>query len=408
MGPYTDKDKENFPLDALKMEAPLTTTLSPALTQSKTNTLPPPTKPHNFAFAFDVDGVLVRGQTALPRAKAALQKLHEHSVPFILLTNGGGLTEAAHAERVGQRLGMCIDEEQFVQSHTPFKTHVEKYKGKNVLVLGGCKDFIKQLAAAYGFDQDKILTTSDLTKHHPSLHPFPEMTSAHHDEWGTTVDEYAKGKKISAIFVFSSPRDWCLDLQVCLDLLLSSGGVLGTRSPKNGDERLPNCGYLQDDQPKLYFCNPDLEWATPFAVSRLAQGGFRAALEGVWAAATKGKGQLNSWTCGKPTSTTYEYGEVVLEKYRHRVYPKAAHTSRLETVYMIGDNPESDIRGALRADKVSHLRWRSVLVETGVHPKGTKPAYAPTYVAEDVWDAVRRVIVEETAHDIGPCPEDEI
>lgn len=404
MAPYTDADKENFPLDTYK-PAPITLTLNPPLTELKSNALPTRSEAHSFAFAFDVDGVLVRGHTAIPRAKAALQKLNEHSIPFILLTNGGGMTEAAHAERVGMRLGMCIEEEQFVQSHTPFKMHVDKYKGKIILVLGGSKDLIKKLAAAYGFDEDKILTTSDLTKHHPSIHPFPEMTSAHHDQWGNLVDGYKEEKKISAIFVFSSPRDWCLDLQVCLDLMLSSGGVLGTRSAKNGDESLPNCGYLQDDQPKLYFCNPDVEWATPFAVSRLAQGGFRAALEGVWAAATKGKGQLNSWTCGKPTSTTYEFGEVVLEKYRRRVYPKAANTCSLETVYMIGDNPESDIRGALRADKVSHLNWRSVLVETGVHPKGTAPAYAPTYVAEDVWEAVRRVILEETAHDIGSCPE---
>lgn len=411
MASYTKshlQNKENIPPNVLKTEAPITT-LSPALIQPKTgDTLPLPTKPHNFAFAFDIDGVLVCGQTALPRARAALQKLNEHSVPFILLTNGGGLTEAAHAERVGQRLGMCIDEEQFVQSHTPFKLHVDKYKGKNVLVLGGSKDLVKQLAADYGFDQGRILTTSDLTKHHPNIHPFPEMTKAHHDQWGTTSDAYAAGDPISVIFVFSSPRDWCLDLQVCLDLLLSRGGVLGTRSPKNGDETLPNCGYLQDDQPRLYFCNPDLEWATPFAVSRLAQGAFRAALEGVWAAATKGKGHLHAWTCGKPTSTTYEYGEAVLEKYQRRTVRAHGSSSRLETVYMVGDNPESDIRGALRADKVSHLNWRSVLVETGVHPKGTKPAYAPTHVTEDVWDAVRKVLVEEAGHDIGPCPGEEI
>lgn len=406
MARYTLDNKENAHDDAQKVDRPMNMVLSPALRELKPNSIATKPKANGFAFAFDVDGVLVRGSTAIPRARAALQKLHDFSVPFILLTNGGGLTEAAHAERVSLRLGMKIEEEQFVQSHTPFKMHVDKYKGKHVLVLGGSRDLIKQLAAAYGFDQDKILSSSDLTKHHPSIHPFPEMTSAHHEQWGNVVDEYTGDKKISAIFVFSSPRDWCLDLQVCLDLLLSQGGVLGTRSALNGDESLPNCGYLQDDQPKLYFCNPDLEWATPFAVSRLAQGGFKAALEGLWAAATKGKGQLKSWSCGKPTSTTYEYGESVLEKYRRRVYPKATQTSTLDTVYMVGDNPESDICGALRADRVSHLNWRSVLVETGVYQKGTKPAYTPTFISEDVWEAVRKVIVVETGVDIGLCPED--
>lgn len=379
--------------------------LNPAQSGLKSNNNPAE-KVHNFALAFDVDGVLVRGKAVIPRAKAALEKLHENSIPFILLTNGGGMTEAAHAERVGQRLEMEIKEEQFVQSHTPFRMHVDKYKGKKVLVLGGCEDKVKNLAAAYGFDEDKILTTSDLTKHHSNLHPFSEMTSDHHNQWGTTVDEYAKEQKISAIFVFSSPRDWCLDLQVCLDLLLSSGGVLGTRSSKNGDSSLPNCGYLQDDQPNIYFCNPDLEWATPFAVSRVAQGAFRSALEGIWSSITKGKGELISWTCGKPTSTTYEYGETVLEKYRRQTYPRAANTCDLQTVYMIGDNPESDIHGALRADKVSRLNWRSVLVETGVYKKGSKPAYAPTHIVGDVWDAVRKVILEETGKDIGASPEE--
>lgn len=406
MASYIDEDKENLPPAALKVEH-LSMTLSPAHPGLKTHIPSTLVKAPSFAFAFDIDGVLVRGKAPIPRARAALRKLREQSVPFILLTNGGGLTEAAHAEGVGQRLGLKIEEEQFVQSHTPFKMHVDKYKGKWVLVLGGSRDLIKKLAVAYGFDEDKVLSTSDLTKHHPSLHPFPEMTSAHHDKWGNLIDEYGEEKKISAIFVFSSPRDWCLDLQVCLDLLLSRGGVLGTRSSLLGDESLPNCGYLQDDQPKLYFCNPDLEWATPFAVSRLAQGGFRAALEGVWTAATKGKAKLHFWTCGKPTSTTYEYGEAMLERYRSRVYPKAASTGSLQTVYMVGDNPASDICGALRADKVSHLNWRSVLVETGVYQKGTKPDYLPTHIAEDVWGAVRRVFLEETGRDIGVCPDDD-
>lgn len=378
------------------------------LNRSKDNTStlqqqePNPNTTDTFAFAFDIDGVLVRGKTPIPYAREALQKLQELSIPFILLTNGGGLTEAAHAERVGQRLEITIQEEQFVQSHTPFKMHVDKYKDKWVLGLGGSCNMIRELAVAYGFDADKILINSDLTKHHPNIHPFPEMTTTHHDTWGNLVDDFNHEKKISAIFVFSSPRDWCLDLQICLDLLLSSGGVLGTRSLKNGDESLANCGYLQDNQPMIYFCNPDIEWSTPFSMPRLAQGGFRAALEGLWSAATKGKAQLNVWTCGKPTSTTYEYGEAVLEKYRRKV--QSDPNTCLKTVYMIGDNPESDIRGALHADTVSHLNWRSVLVETGVYERGTKPAYKPTYIVDNVWEAVRKVVQEETARDIGVSP----
>lgn len=68
---------------------------------------------------------------------------------------------------------------------------------------------------------------------------------------------------------------------------------------------------------------------------------------------------------------------------------------------MIGDNPESDIRGAIDADKTSELTWRSVLVETGVHEAGTEPAYIPTEMKANVWEAVRWAVKQETNIDIG-------
>lgn len=250
----------------------------------------------NFAIAFDIDGVLVRGKEAIPGAKAALERLNENKIPFILLTNGGGHTEATHAKMVGCRLGLHIDEDQFVQSHTPFKSFMEQYQDQWVLCLGGEKTKIKDLARAYGFSPDTILSSSDIVKQTPQIHPFSEMTMPHHEEHGRIKKNFTPDQKISAIFVFSSPRDWCLDIQICLDLLLSDGGHLATRSALNGDETLPNNGYQQADQPQLYFCNPDLEWATSYAQSRLAQGGFRAALEGVWNKYTNGKAPLQAWT----------------------------------------------------------------------------------------------------------------
>ncbi|KUI65678.1 hypothetical protein VM1G_01107 [Cytospora mali] len=304
--------------------------------------------PHDFAFAFDIDGVLVRGKVPIPGAKQALEALQANSIPFILLTNGGGLTEAGHAERVGQRLTMQIEEDQFVQSHTPFKLFLEQYKDEWILVLGGHRHTVKELAAMYGFKKDRIITTSDVTKHHPSIHPFPEMTTAYHDQYGNILDDFSHEQEIAAIFVFTSPRDW---------------------------------------------------WATPHAIPRLAQGGFRAALEGVWAATTKGKAKLEFWTCGKPTTTTYEYAEKILEKHYRKNNPDPKNA--IKTVYMIGDNPESDICGALLADETSHLTWRSCLVETGVHKSGMGPAYPPTKTLSGVWEAVRWVIEKECKVDIG-------
>lgn len=133
---------------------------------------------HDFAFAFDIDGVLMRGKVPLDGAKLTLETLQANAIPFILLTNGGGLTELDHAARLGLRLTMSIDEEQFVQSHTPFKTFVDQYKDEWIVVLGGHGVNVKELAAMYGFNPEKIITSSDIAKHHPSIHPFPVRTQA--------------------------------------------------------------------------------------------------------------------------------------------------------------------------------------------------------------------------------------
>jgi ribonucleotide monophosphatase NagD (HAD superfamily) len=83
----------------------------------------------------------------------------------------------------------------------------------------------------------------------------------------------------------------------------------------------------------------------------------------------------------------------------------------VKKVYMIGDNPESDIRGATLADSnnnksASGLAWRSVLVETGVHEAGTKPEHEPTETRANVWEAVRWAVESETKVDIGELPCD--
>ena len=66
-------------------------------------------------FAFDVDGVLMRGSEPLPGASAALQRLRVDDVPFVVLTNNGGLLESERAGQLTKALGVDILPEQ-VQS----------------------------------------------------------------------------------------------------------------------------------------------------------------------------------------------------------------------------------------------------------------------------------------------------
>jgi HAD superfamily hydrolase (TIGR01456 family) len=170
--------------------------------------------PRTVAFAFDVDGVLLRSKQPLPGAAETIATLQRRGIPFIFLTNGGGLTEADHAARLGSRLSLEIDEAQFVQSHSPFRDLVPLYHDKLVVALGGHGQQIRQLAHAYGFRH--VLTSADIAACEADMHPFPEMTEAHHSEHGrpgaVRLAKKETDGRVKAILVFSSPRDWCLDL----------------------------------------------------------------------------------------------------------------------------------------------------------------------------------------------------
>jgi ribonucleotide monophosphatase NagD (HAD superfamily) len=75
---------------------------------------------------------------------------------------------------------------------------------------------------------------------------------------------------ISAIFVFHDPRNWALDVQVMIDVILSRGII---DRPRPLDSAPPV---------ELVFCNPDLLWRSEFPRPRLGQGAFREAFQAVF------------------------------------------------------------------------------------------------------------------------------
>ncbi|TAQ89760.1 hypothetical protein B7494_g1937 [Chlorociboria aeruginascens] len=338
-------------------------------------------------FAFDVDGVLLRSKTALPGASDTLSLLQKQGIPYIFLTNSGGLTEQDHAANLSSRLNIPVDPNSFIQSHTPFKNLVPELKDTTILALGGVGNKIRELAKAYGFNN--VVTASDIYATYPETYPFGEMTAEHHVKHAQPLP--TGPLEIAAIVVFSSPRDWGLDLQLTIDLLLSEKGRLGTVSPLNNNPQLYNKGYQQDSQPALYFCNPDLTWATCAKNPRLAQGSFRQALHGLWDAHTKGASLFDT-RIGKPTQATYLYGETALFAHHANLYKASnpgADIPGIDVVYMIGDNPASDIFGSNSyKSQWPGTQWKSILVETGVHTPGTEPAHKPTAIKKNVREAV--------------------
>jgi ribonucleotide monophosphatase NagD (HAD superfamily) len=58
---------------------------------------------------------------------------------------------------------------------------------------------------------------------------------------------------------------------------------------------------------------------------------------------------------------------------------------------MIGDNPESDIRGANTYESPHGIEWISLLTRTGVYKdiNGAKPSWQPREIVDDVKAAVQ-------------------
>tara|TARA_R110002003_G_scaffold73_13_gene6914 strand:+ start:4452 stop:4826 length:375 start_codon:yes stop_codon:yes gene_type:complete len=107
--------------------------------------------------AVSIDGVLVRSSDALPRAHKALSFLQSQRIPFILLTNGGGKHESDRVADLSSKLGVTIDTNMFVQSHTPF-ADMDQYKDKTVMVVGGEADMCRAVAQAYGLVIERDIT----------------------------------------------------------------------------------------------------------------------------------------------------------------------------------------------------------------------------------------------------------
>ncbi len=250
---------------------------------------------------------------------------------------------------------------------------------------------------------------------------------------------------IDAIYVFHDPRDWGLDSQIILDLLRSDNGKVGTLSrnhrrppPSNSQDASSHDPSRHASQspaiprehnnshPSLhtgpsipiYFSNPDLLWANQYPLPRFGQGAFKILIEGLYRATTGHK--LKSTSIGKPHGRTYQFAERVLREYLHSrddgnavgTSPNQASKHPLKgregaegegegvgegvgaggalEVYMVGDNPASDIQGA------NQHGWTSILVRTGVFrgsdEEGMSGEIPAKKVVGDVFDAVEGII----------------
>ncbi|ORY56407.1 HAD-like domain-containing protein [Pseudomassariella vexata] len=324
----------------------------------------------SFAFAFDIDGVLIRGGRPIPEAIEAMKVLNGENeygikIPYIFLTNGGGKSEAERCGDLSRQLEINISPAQFICGHTPMSEMATKYG--TVLVVGGEGEKCRQVAESYGFTD--VVTPGDIIKNNSATTPFRKLTA---EELANSKERDFSNVTIEAVFVFADSRDWAGDLQIILDIAMSKGGRVGTRSE------------TFEEGPPIYFSHSDVLWSAAHDDPRLGMGALRGIVEYTFKEITKGK-TLTTHAFGKPQIGTFEFATRLLKRWR-----KNAHNldSPPETVYFVGDTPESDIRGTNDFNAKAENDWYSILVETGVYQQGTIPTYKPRSTVTTVLDAV--------------------
>jgi len=303
--------------------------------------------------AFDIDGVLIRGNHVLPQAIKAIELIHEHNIPHIFLTNGGGRLESDKAEQLEDWLGFPVDPEQVILSHTPMKGLVEKYGSKPVLIGGPPR--VLSVAQAYGYK--KAVHIEQVVKGDPHVWPCGDH------QFDEPEGEIIPMNDIEAVLFMHDDDNWGRDIQVITDALIAGVEERGSQTP-------------------LYFSNPDFVYAANHPLPRLAQGLFRKAMEAVYLGLTGSAMEATAF--GKPNAPTYAYAQDAIE--RNAGGP-------VDIVYGIGDNPHSDIAGANAKEG-----WRSVLLRTGVWDGQSEPEHAPDHIADDVLEAVSAIVEGDYDH----------
>lgn len=390
-----------------------------------------------------IDGVLLRKSTPIAGAPETLKYLQKHEIPFVFLTNGGGKTEAERAAQLSTLLGIDLDPAALVQSHTPFKQLVhersngvlglgrapQNLREKTVLVMGSDASKARAIAHEYGFES--VVTPADILEACPEIFPFDPSPEFYKKQqvlplpkplW-TPGDKRAELKnrlKIDAVLIFNDPRDWAVDIQLIADLAGSYEGYLGTRAK----DFLGLVGHDYAPVP-VVFSNPDMLWSAGYHLPRFGQGAFRAAVYAALSGSRQSDRVENMHYFGKPHSPAYFAAEAALHSQFQQLLQSGQHDNilqptHLDRVYMVGDNPASDIRGAhthnykcnrwadaakrqmyaKKADRTIEIPgpyWVPCLVRTGVYRYGdsfVSRNREPEKIFDDVKSAVDWALTE--------------
>lgn len=131
----------------------------------------------------------------------------------------------------------------------------------------------------------------------------------------------------------------------------------------------------------------DFVYAAHNVRPRITQGAFRMCIQTLYKHAT-GR-ELEYVQYGKPSAGTFAYAESMLRAQQQLLRQTQ---DKFDTIYMIGDNPLSDIQGANEAGEP----WFSILVRTGVFQGGDNDLQHPAkYVCGDIEEAFKFICERE-------------
>ncbi|NWS74805.1 HDHD5 hydrolase, partial [Crotophaga sulcirostris] len=313
----------------------------------------------SFGFLFDIDGVLVRGKTPIPAAKTAFQKLvncqGQFLMPVVFVTNAGNCLRQEKADQLSHLLGVPISQDQVMMSHSPLRMF-RRYHEKCVLVSG--QGPLLDIAQDLGFCQP--ITIETLREKHPLLDVVD-----HDRRPNILVSDYFYFKSLSVV-LFGEPVRWETNLQLIIDVLLTSG--------------YPGNPYHQENYPHIpvLACNMDLMWVAEAQSPRFGHGTFMVCLENIYKKIT-GKDLKYEALMGKPSKLTYQYAE-------HLIRAQAAQRQwkqPIQTLYAVGgsatlsQDEEIDNSWENEFASATAAHCRSILVCTGVYNPHTEVPLDP-------------------------------
>jgi HAD superfamily hydrolase (TIGR01456 family) len=263
------------------------------------------------AVALDIDGVILKGGKLIAGADDAIRRLKEEKVPFVLLTNGGGIPESIKANELSKKIGIDLLPSQVILCHSPFQDLVEDYHDSPVLILG--KPDCLEVARSYGFTNP--IGSHEYYDRCPGILPVKPHSSH-------IVNDVQFFPEICAVFVFHDPVDWTLDMQILSDVLVDHSQI-----PKK--QKIP-----------MYASNADIVYATEYPFPRFTQGAFVESFRHLFQ--LYHQIPLSVTYFGKPFDIQYKYAEKYLVEEANRL-----DLERPAQFFGVGDNPKSDIKGKI-------------------------------------------------------------